>query len=132
MGKVQLKVETLLWGKPAESKAERRLLMKLDAVILSYVCLSCEWSARMRCMSLTVVRFHKLYVQVLAIASDTAIPDSNSPDLDRANLANAYVSGMREAVGCQYPPTLSPSAPSSTPRWTTLGSLTEIPRQIAR
>lgn len=42
MTSFRVKAETLLWGKPAESAAERKLLLKLDAVILSYVCLSCE------------------------------------------------------------------------------------------
>ncbi|KAK4686085.1 MFS transporter, ACS family, pantothenate transporter, partial [Tremellales sp. Uapishka_1] len=64
MGKIQRKIETLFWGKPADTPEERRLLLKLDAVILSYVCLS----------------YFTNY-------------------LDRANLANAYVSGMKEDVG---------------------------------
>jgi ACS family pantothenate transporter-like MFS transporter len=54
-------VRKVIWGKPAASKAERRLIVKLDVVILSFCCLM-YW-----------VNY-----------------------LDRMNLNNAYVSGMRE------------------------------------
>ncbi|RSH94945.1 hypothetical protein EHS25_000029 [Saitozyma podzolica] len=58
------KLETVCWGQPSEDPKERKLLRKLDSVILTYVCLS----------------YFTNY-------------------LDRANLANAYVSGMKEEVG---------------------------------
>ncbi|OCF77942.1 MFS transporter, ACS family, pantothenate transporter [Kwoniella mangroviensis CBS 8886] len=61
MNKLQIKVETFLWGKPPSDRKERKLLLKLDLVILSYVCLS----------------YFSNY-------------------LDRANLANAYTTGMKE------------------------------------
>ncbi|KAL1413284.1 hypothetical protein Q8F55_001040 [Vanrija albida] len=64
MGAKRDKIETLFWGKPPADPKERKLLVKLDLVILSYVCLS-YWIN---------------YV-------------------DRANLNNAYVTGMKEAVG---------------------------------
>ncbi|EIW73434.1 hypothetical protein TREMEDRAFT_59599 [Tremella mesenterica DSM 1558] len=57
-------------GEKPETKAERRLLLKIDTFILSYVCLT-QW-----------VNY-----------------------IDRANLANAYVSGMKEELnfkGNQY------------------------------
>ncbi|WWC65719.1 uncharacterized protein I303_108341 [Kwoniella dejecticola CBS 10117] len=59
MSRLQVKLETFFWGKPPSDPKERRLLLKLDLVILSYVCLSY---------------------------------------LDRANLANAYTTGMKEDV----------------------------------
>ncbi|KAK8849531.1 hypothetical protein IAR55_004865 [Kwoniella newhampshirensis] len=64
MGKLQIKLETMFWGRPPSDPKERKLLIKLDLVILSYVCLSyfCNY-------------------------------------LDRANLANAYTTGMREDIG---------------------------------
>jgi MFS transporter, ACS family, pantothenate transporter len=55
------RVRKVIWGEPAASKAERRLVVKLDVVILSFCCLM-YW-----------VNY-----------------------LDRMNLNNAYVSGMRE------------------------------------
>nr|ODN91138.1 MFS transporter, ACS family, pantothenate transporter [Cryptococcus depauperatus CBS 7841] len=63
MGKLQVKIETIFWGKPPSDPKERKLLLKLDLVILSYVCLSyfCNY-------------------------------------LDRANLANAYTTGMKEDI----------------------------------
>ncbi|GAA5969292.1 hypothetical protein JCM11641_007540 [Rhodosporidiobolus odoratus] len=60
------KVSRVLWGIPPESKAERKLLVKIDWFILSLICL--------------------MYF---------------SNYLDRANLANAYVSGMKEALGME-------------------------------
>ncbi|OCF32251.1 MFS transporter, ACS family, pantothenate transporter [Kwoniella heveanensis BCC8398] len=63
MGLTKDKLETIFWGKPPADPAERKFLRKIDAFVLSYVCLS----------------YFTNY-------------------LDRANLANAYVSGMREAV----------------------------------
>jgi hypothetical protein len=36
------KLETVCWGQPSEDPKERKLLRKLDSVILTYVCLSCE------------------------------------------------------------------------------------------
>ncbi|EAL20823.1 hypothetical protein CNBE1850 [Cryptococcus deneoformans B-3501A] len=64
LSKFQVKLETIFWGKPPADPKERKLLLKLDLVILTYVCLSyfCNY-------------------------------------LDRANLANAYTTGMREDVG---------------------------------
>lgn len=58
------KVRAVVWGKPAATKAERKLLVKLDIVILSFCCLM-YW-----------VNY-----------------------LDRANLNNAYVSGMKQDLG---------------------------------
>ncbi|KAK5102559.1 hypothetical protein LTR70_000417 [Exophiala xenobiotica] len=57
------KLREIVWGAPAATKAERRLILKIDFFILTYVCLMywCNY-------------------------------------LDRANLNNAYVSGMREAL----------------------------------
>jgi len=57
------KLREVVWGAPAATKAERRLILKIDFFILTYVCLMywCNY-------------------------------------LDRANLNNAYVSGMREAL----------------------------------
>jgi ACS family pantothenate transporter-like MFS transporter len=40
MGQLQRKIETFFWGKPPASDKERKLLRKLDMVILS-----CEGSA---------------------------------------------------------------------------------------
>lgn len=60
------KIREVVWGKPAATKTERRLLVKLDTVILSFCCLM-YW-----------VNY-----------------------LDRMNLNNAYVSGMREDLGFQ-------------------------------
>lgn len=40
MGATRDKIETLFWGKPPADPKERKLLIKLDAIILSYVCLS--------------------------------------------------------------------------------------------
>ena len=36
------KLETIFWGKPPKDPKERKLLIKLDVTILSYVCLNCE------------------------------------------------------------------------------------------
>ena len=58
---VLLKLRTIVWGAPSPTRAERRLLVKLDFFILSFCCLM-YW-----------VNY-----------------------LDRANLNNAYVSGMKE------------------------------------
>lgn len=55
------KLREIAWGKPAPTRVERRLIVKLDFAILSFCCLM-YW-----------VNF-----------------------LDRMNLNNAYVSGMRE------------------------------------
>lgn len=57
------KIREIVWGAPAATKEERRLIVKIDFFILTYVCLMywCNY-------------------------------------LDRANLNNAYVSGMREAL----------------------------------
>jgi ACS family pantothenate transporter-like MFS transporter len=38
------RIETIFWGRPPADPAERKLLIKLDLVILSYVCLNCEWT----------------------------------------------------------------------------------------
>jgi MFS transporter, ACS family, pantothenate transporter len=59
--KLLLKLRTIIWGPPATSKAERRLVLKLDFFILSFCC-PMYW-----------VNY-----------------------LDRANLNNAYVSGLKE------------------------------------
>lgn len=37
MGVKHDKIKTFFWGKPADSPEERKLLVKLDIVILSYV-----------------------------------------------------------------------------------------------
>jgi ACS family pantothenate transporter-like MFS transporter len=37
------KIESVCWGTPPSDPKERKLVRKLDSVILSYVCLSCEW-----------------------------------------------------------------------------------------
>ena len=58
------KLREIVWGKPAATEAERKLIVKLDTVILSFCCLM-YW-----------VNY-----------------------LDRMNLNNAYVSGMREDLG---------------------------------
>lgn len=55
------KLRIAVWGQPPPTKEERRLLVKVDFFVLSYVCLM-YW-----------VNY-----------------------LDRANLNNAYVSGMEE------------------------------------
>jgi MFS transporter, ACS family, pantothenate transporter len=55
------KVRDVVWGKPPDTPAERKLLVKLDVVILSFCCLM-YW-----------VNY-----------------------LDRMNLNNAYVSGMKD------------------------------------
>lgn len=60
------KAREVVWGKPAATQAERRLIVKLDTVILSFCCLM-YW-----------VNY-----------------------LDRMNLNNAYVSGMREDLNFQ-------------------------------
>ncbi|KAK4700461.1 MFS transporter, ACS family, pantothenate transporter, partial [Phenoliferia sp. Uapishka_3] len=59
-----LKIRTIVWGPPAETKAERSLIVKVDFFVMTFVCL--------------------MYF---------------SNYLDRANLANAYVSGMKESLG---------------------------------
>ncbi|ETN42740.1 uncharacterized protein HMPREF1541_01898 [Cyphellophora europaea CBS 101466] len=59
-------LRTVVWGAPAATKTERRLIVKIDTFIMSYVCLM-YW-----------VNY-----------------------LDRANLNNAYVSGMREDLNFQ-------------------------------
>lgn len=44
MGLRQRKIETFFWGKPPATDKERKLLRKLDLVILSYVrslCFTC-------------------------------------------------------------------------------------------
>jgi MFS transporter, ACS family, pantothenate transporter len=64
--KVLLKLRRVVWGAPASTKAERRLIVKLDFFILSFCCLM-YW-----------VNY-----------------------LDRANLNNAYVSGMKEDLNFQ-------------------------------
>ncbi|GAA5898628.1 hypothetical protein JCM6882_000883 [Rhodosporidiobolus microsporus] len=58
------KARLIAWGAPPETKEERKLLVKVDFFILSFICL--------------------MYF---------------SNYLDRANLANAYVSGMKESLG---------------------------------
>ncbi|TVY27122.1 Pantothenate transporter [Lachnellula hyalina] len=63
MGKLY-DLRVLVWGEPAETAAERKLVRKIDFFILTYCCLS----------------FFFNY-------------------LDRAALANAYVSGLKEDVG---------------------------------
>lgn len=60
------KMREVVWGKPAATKTERRLLVKIDVVILSFCCLM-YW-----------VNY-----------------------LDRMNLNNAYVSGMKEDLNFQ-------------------------------
>lgn len=54
MGATQRKIETFFWGKPPASEKERKLLRKLDLVILSYV--SSVRRAEM-CARLADVRF---------------------------------------------------------------------------
>jgi MFS transporter, ACS family, pantothenate transporter len=61
-----LQLRTVIWGAPASTAAERRLIVKLDFFILSFCCLM-YW-----------VNY-----------------------LDRANLNNAYVSGMKEDLNFQ-------------------------------
>ena len=60
------KLRIVVWGQPPPTKEERRLLVKVDFFVLSYVCLM-YW-----------VNY-----------------------LDRANLNNAYVSGMEEDLSFQ-------------------------------
>lgn len=57
------RLREIVWGTPASTKEERRLIVKIDFFILTYVCL------------MYFVNY-----------------------LDRSNLNNAYVSGMREAL----------------------------------
>jgi MFS transporter, ACS family, pantothenate transporter len=61
-----LRLRTTIWGAPASTEIERRLIVKLDFFILSFCCLM-YW-----------VNY-----------------------LDRANLNNAYVSGMKEDLNFQ-------------------------------
>jgi MFS transporter, ACS family, pantothenate transporter len=61
-----LKLRTIIWGAPASTEIERRLVVKLDFFVLSFCCLM-YW-----------VNY-----------------------LDRANLNNAYVSGMKEDLNFQ-------------------------------
>ncbi|ETS85871.1 hypothetical protein PFICI_03896 [Pestalotiopsis fici W106-1] len=60
------KVREVVWGQPATTKAERKLVVKLDCAILTFVCLM-YW-----------VNY-----------------------LDRSNLSNAYVSGLKEDLNMQ-------------------------------
>lgn len=60
------KIKAVFWGSPPRDKRERRLLLKIDCFVLSYVCLN-YWIN---------------YV-------------------DRTNLSNAYVSGMKEDLNMQ-------------------------------
>lgn len=43
MGARRDKIETLLWGVPSKDPKERKLLLKLDLVILSYVSKVVRW-----------------------------------------------------------------------------------------
>jgi ACS family pantothenate transporter-like MFS transporter len=40
MGARRDKIETIFWGTPPKDPKERKLLVKLDLAILSYICLN--------------------------------------------------------------------------------------------
>lgn len=74
------------WGKPPSDPKERKLLLKLDSVILSYVCLACEFSGTQ-----------------IARPDLTALSDFTNY-LDRANLANAVGLSSLHSVGYRATP----------------------------
>ncbi|KAJ7046896.1 major facilitator superfamily domain-containing protein [Mycena alexandri] len=74
------KIRVILWGERPSTHEERKLLFKIDWFVLSFVCLQCVLSVSVRFTSEAIAfRYFSNY-------------------LDRANLANAYVSGMKEAL----------------------------------
>ena len=63
MSTLREKLETQLWSPPSKNAVERKLLRKVDMVLMPYICLG-------------------YFVNYL----------------DRSNLTNAYVTGMREQL----------------------------------
>ena len=73
------RLRVAVWGVPPDTVAERRLLVKVDFFVLTYVCLMYWVSGH------AIETFHP---------PTNSLPQVNY--LDRANLNNAYVSGARE------------------------------------
>jgi MFS transporter, ACS family, pantothenate transporter len=89
-----LKLRTAVWGAPAATKTERHLIFKIDCFILSYVCLMVRRQH--------LARGGPVPTRLKPIPSKAYLRGQYWVNyLDRANLNNAYVSGMREDLNFQ-------------------------------
>lgn len=91
MGQLQRKIETMFWGRPPTDPKERKLVRKLDMVILSYVSVFA-----FRLESSFVADRHRFVSAVClsALRSGWRCLLSDWINyVDRANLNNAYVTG---------------------------------------
>jgi ACS family pantothenate transporter-like MFS transporter len=77
-------VRVAVWGEPPPTRAESKLVRKVDIFILSFICLL-YWVSNAVVNNLNHVLTEAYQVNYL----------------DRANLNNAYVSGAREDLGFQ-------------------------------
>ena len=93
-------IRRFVWGEIPESKAERTLLLKIDWFILSYCCLMVRFvyripsgKAELNEGAPSISRIVSLAECLLQTRNDAPF---SIPDLDRSNVSNAYVSGMKQ------------------------------------
>lgn len=93
------RIRRFVWGDIPESKAERTLLLKIDCFILSYCCLMvrnhhhvCLGTAKLNDGTTSISQTVGFAGYQPCLGND--VP--HIPDLDRSNVSNAYVSGMKQ------------------------------------
>ena len=102
-------IRRFVWGELPESKTERTLLFKIDWFILSYCCLMVSNSCPVSSRKPEHNEDAHSTSQIVSLANCTLRLRVNAfrciPDLDRSNVSNAYVSGMKQDLrmyGTEY------------------------------
>jgi ACS family pantothenate transporter-like MFS transporter len=85
------------------SKQERKLVLKIDCFILSYCCLMVRTVSSISSPDLPTAFpvLYKLYVLKISYLSRLSNVSIVPSDLDRSNVNNAYVSGMKQDLNMQ-------------------------------
>ena len=102
------RVRSFVWGEIPATRAERLLLLKIDWFILSYCCLMVRVSPSTVVPQVTILDVTSTSQTVRSFKRTSLYAprlNANHADLDRSNVNNAYVSGMREElhmVGTQF------------------------------
>lgn len=96
------RIRRFIWGDLPRTKVERRLLLKIDWFILSYCCLMVRLVTHnnirtdvLRALHSTLRTVRRVLYLVTGRKSLNVGP---RVDLDRSNISNAYVSGMKEEL----------------------------------
>lgn len=94
----RLHIKQLLWGPTPTTEQEAKLLLKIDWFILSYCCSMVSISAWLGTRQLKGIQyFTNCWWQIFDSQGQSAELEL-SQDLDRSNVNNAYVSGMKEEL----------------------------------